>query len=157
MKVTNISRKNFERLERLKLGREITNTEGIMYEFNYKGTEKILKRLFHKNGLVFASKLYTIEMLDNNKMYLPDSFCIADSLISVGGVIEGFSIPKFEGVNLASVLKDKSITPEEKIYYLTKIGELLQQLHNIRKYTPLKEIYLNDLHESNFMVNMNKK
>ncbi len=53
-------------------------------------------------------------MLDNNKMYLPDSFCIADSLISVGGLIERFSIPKFEGVNLASVLKDKSITPEEK-------------------------------------------
>ena len=45
----------------------------------------------------------------------------------------------------------------KKIYYLKKIGELLHQLEQIRKYTPFNDFYLNDIHESNFIVNPYKK
>ena len=37
MKVTSISRKAFERLEKMKLSRNIRNTEGVIYDFTPKG------------------------------------------------------------------------------------------------------------------------
>lgn len=37
MKVTSISRKAFERLEKMKLTRNIRNTEGVIYDFTPKG------------------------------------------------------------------------------------------------------------------------
>lgn len=66
-------------------------------------------------------------------------------------------MPKIEGINFSTTLKNKNITIEEKIYYLKKIGELLHQLEQIRKYTPFNDFYLNDIHESNFIVNPYKK
>ena len=35
MKVTSISRKAFERLEKMKLSRNIRNTEGVIYDFKH--------------------------------------------------------------------------------------------------------------------------
>jgi len=157
MKVISISKSNFEKLEPLKLSRETFNTEGKVYEFNYRGNPKVLKRLFHQSGTVFANKLFTLEMLDTYKEFLPDNFYIPDSLVSVNSTISGFTVPRIFGDNLTDVLSDKNISFKEKIYYLKKIGETLNQLKTIRRYTPLTNIYLNDLHESNFMVNHNNK
>ncbi len=156
MKIIRISKKYYQKLATLDLPKEVNNTEGNMYLLNYRGNEKVFKQLFHQQGLVFANKLYTIEMLDNMKEYLPESFFIPDSLVAVNDDIEGFTVPKFNGVNLSLILKSK-LSHQEKIYYLKKVGEILEQMHNIRAYTPLKDFYLNDLHESNFMVNTNKK
>lgn len=66
-------------------------------------------------------------------------------------------MPRAEGINLTEILKTKDIEYKEQIYYLKKIGEILIQLHNIRKYTPLKDFYINDLHDSNFIVDPNKR
>ena len=152
MKIISISKKAFASLQPLSLSREIFNTEGIMYDFNYMRDEKILKTLYTLNGPTFANKLYTLEMLDTNREYLPSSFCLPDSLCAVNGVIVGFTMPKIEGINLSTILKSRDIDYKGQIYYLKKIGEILNQLHNIRKYTPLKDIYINDLHDSNFIV-----
>lgn len=157
MKIITLSAKRFKELPKLNLTRDILNTEGIMYEFNYRGKPKIIKELFTLNGSTFANKLYTMEMLDCNKEYLPSSFCIPDSLCTVNGNIVGFTIPKIEGINLTTILKSKNISCQEQIYYLKKIGEILNQLHYIRKNTSLKDIYINDLHDSNFIVDNNKK
>lgn len=157
MKIITLSKTKFSTLEPLKLSKETFNTEGNIYEFNYRGKEKVLKKLFHQSGTVFANKLYTLEMLDTYKEYLPDNFYIPDSLISVNSVITGFTVPRIYGDNLTDVLNNPQISYKEKKYYLMKVGEVLHQLHTIRKYTPLKDIYLNDLHESNFMVNHNNK
>ncbi len=157
MDVIAISKKKFRELEPLKLSKMVFNTEGIIYNFNYQGQPKILKTLFHNNGIIFANKLYTVEMLDTYQKYLPNSLCRPDSLVSVNGVIQGFTIPKLEADNLVDVLNDKNISPKEHIYYLKKVGELLDQLKSIRRYTPLNSIFLNDLHESNFLVDQNKK
>ena len=46
---------------------------------------------------------------------------------------------------------------KEQIYYLKKVGEILEQMNNIRTYTPLTDFYLNDLHEGNFIVNPKKR
>lgn len=152
MKIITLSKKKFETLDKINLSREIFNTEGTIYDFEYRGNKKILKSLYNLNGSTFANKLYTIEMLDSNKEYLPSSFYIPDYLCSVNNEIVGFTVPKVEGINLSTILKNEKIDYKEHLYYLKKIGEILNQLHNIRKYTPLKEIYINDLHDSNFIV-----
>ena len=157
MKVITISKKAYSKLEPLVLPREIFNTEAKMYDFNYRGNRKVIKSLYTLDGERFANKLYTLEMLDTHREYLPVTFHIPDALLSVNGSIKGFTIPYVEGINLSTILQDRQVSIKEQIYYLKKIGEILEQLRNIRQYTPLKDIYINDLHESNFIVNPNNR
>lgn len=155
MKVTSISRKTFERLERMKLSKNVRNTEAVIYDYTPKQnpTPKLFKKLHHQNGPVFGNKLYTLEMLDSHKDYLPSCFCIPDSLVTVGGIVQGITLPKIEGENLADILSDKKESTKEQIFYLKKVGQILEQLEKIRQNTDLTDIYINDLHESNFVVN----
>ena len=157
MKVITISKKAYSKLEPLVLPREIFNTEAKMYDFTYRGDRKVIKSLYTLDGERFANKLYTLEMLDVNRGYLPNTFHIPDALLSVNGQIQGFTIPYVEGINLSTILKDRQVSIKEQIYYLKKIGEILEQLKNIRQYTPLKDFYINDLHDSNFIVNPNNR
>ena len=157
MKVITLSKRKFENLEPLKLSREVLSTEAQVFNFNHQGNPKVIKKLFYQEGDVFANKLYTLEMLSSNKKYLPESFCTPEALISVSGHIQGFSIPLVEGVNLAELLARKDISFDEKKYYLSRVGEILNQLKAIRNYTPLNDIYLCDLHSSNFIVNSENK
>ncbi len=154
MKVTSISRKAFERLERMTLSRNVRNTESVIYDFTPKGnpTPKVFKKLHYQNGPVFGNKLYTIEMLDSNKDFLPASFCLPDSIVTVGGVVQGITLPKIEGKNLADILRDSKVPVEDQIFYLQEVGQILEQLKRIRQTTKLKDIFINDLHESNFIV-----
>ena len=128
MKIISISKKAFANLEPLKLSRETVNTEGIIYDFNYMGNEKVLKTLYTLNGATFANKLYTLEMLDTNREYLPSSFCLPDSLCAVNGIIVGFTSPKIEGINLSSILKSRYIDYKGQIYYLKKVNLNLKKL-----------------------------
>lgn len=157
MKTINISENKFRSLEALDLSKNIFNTEGEVYNFNHNGKIKIFKRLFYSNGIIFANKLYTVEMLDTFKSYLPKSFICPDNLVSVGGEVAGFTTPKFNGVNFADLIKDKKVSEKEKLYYFRRIGEVLNQLKNIREYTPLTNIFINDLHEANILVNNDNK
>lgn len=157
MKVITLSKRKFESLEPLKLSREVLSTESQVFSFNYQGNKKVIKKLFYQEGDVFANKLYTLEMLSYNNKYLPDSFCAPDHLISVSGHIQGFSIPFIDGINLADLLCDKEVSLEEKKYYLSRVGEILNQLKAIRKSTPLNDIYIGDLHSSNFIANPENK
>lgn len=157
MQAISMSQNKYKQLTKMNLPKEVFNTEAIIYDFRYKGEEKVFKKLLNNMGINLANKLYTLEMLDVNRKYLPENLCIPDYLTIVGGVVEGFTMPKIEGINFSTTLKNKNITIEEKIYYLKKIGELLHQLEQIRKYTPFNDFYLNDIHESNFIVNPYKK
>lgn len=157
MQTLSLSKKAFQSLHELDLPKEVFNTEGKIYDFEYKRKAKVLKTLYHLEGQIFANKLYTLEMLNTYKEYLPENFYIPDTLISVANEVVGYTLPKFDGITLATILNNKNIKPEEKTFYLKQIGLMLEQLKNIRKYTPLKEFYLNDLHESNFMVNPNNR
>lgn len=157
MQTLSLSKKAFHSLQLLDLPREVLNSEGKIYDFEHKRQAKVLKSLYHLSGPIFASKLYTIEMLNSSRQYLPDNFYIPDSLISVSNKVVGFTIPKFSGITLSTILLDKSIDTQEKAFYLKQVGITLEQLKNIRKYTPLKDFYLNDLYTSNFMVNPNNR
>ena len=155
MKVITLSKRAFESLEPLKLSREVLNTESQVYYFKSQGKPMILKKLFYQDGVTFANKLYTLEMLSSNKEKLPNSFMVPDALISVSGKIPGFVVPFMEGENLEKVLLDSNCTLEEKKYFLTKVGEILNQMKAIRDNTSLKDLFLCDLHASNFVVNRN--
>ncbi len=148
-----MSQKRFKSLKPLDLPDNIMHTESELFEFREKGKDKVFKKLIFKNGQRFGNKLYTLEMLDSNKEYMPNNFWIPDSILSVGGSIEGFTIPKVNGINLYSFLENKDIKPKDKLFYLKKIGEMLNQLSYIRKTTPLKDFYINDLNVTNFIVN----
>ena len=45
MKIISISKKKFEELEHIILSKDVFNTEAKIYDFNYKGEDKILKSL----------------------------------------------------------------------------------------------------------------
>ncbi len=155
MKVISISRKAFEKLERMELSRNVRNTEAVMYNFNSKknSAPMVFKKLHHQNGSVFGNKLFTIELLDSNRDFLPSCFCIPDSLVTVNGVVQGFILPKIEGRNLSDILKDNNESVETQLFYLKKVGQILEHLDKIRKNTDLSVMFINDLHESNFIVN----
>lgn len=155
MKVIVISKKKFDGLTKLMLSREIFNTEAVMFDMEYRNQRKVLKNLYNLNGAAFANKLYTLEMLDSNKGYLPGNFVVPDCLCSVNGEIVGFTVPYVEGTNLASILQNPKIDYKEQLYFLKRVGVTLEQLKSIRTYTPLKNIFINDLHASNFIVNPN--
>jgi len=157
MKTINISKNKFDSLNEMELSKQTLNTEAIMYDIRIKNKDKILKKLYNNLGVGFANKLYTVEMLNYYKNNLPSNFVIPDHLVSLDDKIIGFTVPKIDGINLTDLVTEKSVSNKEKLYYYTKIGETLNQLKNIRKYSDLKEIYINDLHESNIMVNLKNK
>jgi len=157
MNVISLSKRQFERLEPLKLSRDVTSTESKILLFPYRGEMKVIKQLFHKAGEVFANKLYTLEMLAANIDYFPENFCIPSALASSSGDIQGPLLDFEEGINFATILLDKRASFDEKKYYLIRLGEILSQLSAIRRDTPLKDFYICDLHPGNIIVNPNNK
>ena len=94
-----------------------TCIKAIIYDYTPKQnpSPKVFKKLHYQTGAVFGNKLFTLEMLDSNRDYLPANFCIPDSLVTVGGVVQGFTLPKVEGKNLTDILNDPKETTENKI------------------------------------------
>lgn len=153
MNVISFSNSKFNKLNLLDLDKSVFNTEAQIYNYSYKNNAKVLKKLYNTESGVFANKLYTVEKLDEAREMLPSSFCIPDNLVVVGGRIIGFTLPKVDGENLNLLLANKKIDLKDKLYYLKKVGEVLQQMDYLRKNPQLKNFYLNDLHDSNIMVN----
>lgn len=73
MKTINISKKAFENLKPLELSDKIKCSESKIYKFYYRNQDKILKKLYTNKGEIFANKLYTVEILDTYREFLPDS------------------------------------------------------------------------------------
>ncbi|MBP3921101.1 MAG: hypothetical protein J6D28_06020 [Bacilli bacterium] len=152
MNSISISKNKFDNLKKLDTC-GIVNTEGELYEFYYRRQRKVLKKLYFQDGTIFANKLYTLEMLNSNK--LPSNFIKPDYLVSVSNKIVGFTVPYVEGIILANYLTREDIDIKLQIESLKKVGLIIKDMVNIRKYTNLKEFYLNDIHEANFIVTAN--
>lgn len=157
MKVINLSEKKYERLKEIKLLDDVLSTESILYDFKYNDENKVIKALSILEGNIFANKLYTLEQLDYNRKYFSEVFCIPDGLVSVNNNIVGLTMPRCDGIALSTLLKNNQIDYKDQIFFLKQVGILLEDLSNIRKNTDLKDIYINDLHESNFIVNLISK
>lgn len=149
MRVISISKRKFDSLEKFNL--TDINTEGVLYNFSYHGEDKLLKKLYVNDGIALAKKLFTIEVLNTNK--LPSYFVVPDSLVTVNNDVVGFTIPSINGITLKSMLDNKDFPLSIKIDYLKKVGLILENMVGIRNNTELRHFYLNDIHESNFMIN----
>mgnify|MGYP000068614193 FL=1 len=157
MQIINISKTKLNSLEPLILPKDVTSTECELFKYNYYGKEKLLKKLYRTNGIIFANKLYTIEALNSNKDNIPSNFIVPEVLVSINKQIEAFTMKYIKGTNLSIILNEPTITYEEKINYLKSIGNILEQMKNIRKYTELKDFYIGDIHEDNFLVDTEKQ
>ena len=150
MNIISISKKNFDELKQI-------NRENNIYEFKYNGKNKIVKLLFQKNSILYSNQLYTISMLNEYKQYLPTNFCVPDSILCVDNSFEAIIEDAIPGQNLSIFLRNQKINPQDKIHYLKEIGKILIGLEKLRKITPLNQIYINDLNESNFIINQSGK
>lgn len=157
MKVINVSKKAFKQLDRMELPSEVMNSESKVYYFDHHGIKKVLKNLNKTNGEYHAMKLYTVEMLDNFRENLPNSFVIPDAFVTCGGENIGFTMPLIKGTPLTCLLKDNNLDINVQLELLRQVGNILKRLEYVRKYTPLNNIYINDLHDSNFIVNMQNR
>lgn len=153
MDVVSISEGRFNKLE--PLGLDDINIDGTIYEFKYAGKKKLLKSLYFNEGVILARKLYTIEILNSNLEVLPDYFIVPESFVFVSHKIVGLLLPHINGISLKGYLSNDDFSIEDKIKYLKKVGYILEKMKKIRKFTSLKDFYLNDIHESNFMVDFN--
>ena len=157
MQIINMSKTKLNSLEPLILPKNVTSTECELFKYPYYGKEKLLKKLHRTDGIIFANKLYTIEVFNANKDSMPSNFVLPESLVSINKKIEAFTMKYIKGINLSVILNNPDITYEEKIHYLKSIGRILEQMQNIRKYTNLNNFYLGDIHEDNFLVERDKQ
>lgn len=157
MQVISMSKTKLNSLEPLILPQNITSTECELFRYPYYRRELLLKKLFRVTGITFANKLYTLEALDTNRNCIPDNFILPESLVSINKQIVAFTMKYVKGTNLSIILNNPDITYEEKIHYLKTIGRILEQMQNIRKYTDLKDFYIGDIHEDNFLIDREKQ
>ena len=157
MEIISMSRSKFDKLEPLELPKNIRNTECEVFHFKYRNKDKVLKKLYCTGGNNFGNKLFTIEALSSNASYIPDNFILPECLVAIDKKIEAFVMPYIKGNNLSVVLNDDSTDLEEKKYYLKMIGQILEQMSYIRKFTPLTDFYIGDLHEDNLIIDPLKR
>ena len=153
MKTVNISKKAYASLESMDIPKEVTNSEAQMKYIVTKKGREVFKSLYYLEGEKFGSKLYILEMLNSYRDILPESMCIPDSLVSVHGKIKGFTVPFCEGTNLTMLLRDSNVPIDVRLQALKKVGYILDSLSLMRKYSPLKDFYINDLHSGNIIYN----
>ena len=162
MKVINISKRRLRNLPRIEISKTTYNTEGELYHLELKDKWETIhyayKKLYEDFGEKFSNKLYTINSLIDSKEEIGmDELVMPESLVSVDGQVNGFIMPYIEHANFNDILNNRSIPREDKIDYFKQIGEILEKLKKVRKYTNVKGIFLNDLHEGNFIVDKDNR
>lgn len=160
MNIINFSNYNFKKLQKLQLDNAVTNTEGILYVIpekeKWNKEEKILKIFYNNIGEQFGNKLLTLNsLIDNASIINIDEIVMPEKLASVGDQIVGFTMPYIPSVNLQTLLNSYNISNEVKIDYLKQIGIILDKMKKVRENTKVKDFFVNDLHEGNFIFDFN--
>ncbi len=161
MKTISISNKTLKKLENYNV-EEINNTEAKLYLLpqKEKWNKKVdlLKIFYNKNGSIFSNKMYTInELIENNKIINIQELSMPEKLVVVNGEICGYIQEFIENINFKLVLDNPNISVKEKIDMFKQIGEILEKMKKIRENTSIKDFFLNDLHEANFILNIQSK
>ena len=139
------------------LDNSIANTESDLFLYRHGDIEYVLKELnsFDKNK--FDNRVRTLLSIDSNSVFIPDYFIKPEFLVSLDYELRYWASRRINGINFNSILNDNSISLEVKKKYLKKIGYILKHMDYIRRSTVLKDFYIGDLHESNFIVDKNDK
>ena len=150
MEIINMTSEDIGNLKKLSLN--FFNAKGDLLLFRYNNVLRLLKALDDFTEDDFQKHFNAVSLLVKYRDYLPSEFVIPDFLVRVDNIIKFFAINYVYGNNLSVVLKDDNVSLERKKNYLKRIGTILRQMENIRKNTELKNFYLADIHEDNFIV-----
>ena len=156
MESINISKNEMKKMEEL-LVSTYTSSEGDVIR-DVNNSKRAFKLLFRKKGTYFSNKLYTINSLvDLSESVDMPEMVFPEHLLTVDKEVVGFSMPLINGVTLADILFNSDIDIKVKVKYLKQIGSILEKMASVRKENPKLNWYLNDLHERNFMVDLEKE
>ena len=150
---------NNKYLKKLDLNKNVLNTEGNIYLYPDKGyckNYKLLKLYYDNQSIYFSNKMFTIHQLITNKeeilKYVPN-LVLPDYLVLQKSQIVGYAMDYIESVNLSEFLSNIDNKLYTKIEYLKQVGNVLENLKLLRKYSSIDNMFLNDIHEDNFVVN----
>lgn len=157
MNLINLNKQQFSNLKPYSLPDNLFVAESQMFLFpqnsNNKKTNKIFKKYNTKHTRILDNKLKTIlSLIKYEKIINIKSIVFPKDIIMLENNFVGYTMDLIEGNNLEEVLYSYDISIERKINYLYQIGIILEKINNTRKYTELKDFYLTDIHENNFIV-----
>ena len=160
MQVVNLTKRQFAKLKPIELAKNILNNEADMYylygKMDWEKRKYVLKKLYHDEGEIFGNKLYTINaLLDKKDEINMEELVMPEALGVVSQEIVGPIMPYVPSINLSYILasSDLEFSLKQKIAYLQEVGAILEKMHKVREYTSVKDFYLNDIHEGNFILN----
>lgn len=158
MEIKNVSEKKLKSLSKMPLAKEILNTEAELFlmedKTNWNKKLLVFKKLYYDEGEVFSNKLYTInELIEKKNIINIDELVMPDKVITVKGRVAGFAMPYIDNINLKTILSSTSYDPKYQIKLLKEVGAILEEMKKVRNYTSVTDFYLNDMHESNFILN----
>lgn len=162
MKTVEISKNLYKSLSKLELDNKIYNTEAEIFVIPSKDkwvkSSKILKKLYIDQGDTFGNKLLTVNALIDKKedinipeMILPEKIAIYNHEII------GFTLDYINNINFGLLLKDVKVPDKEKKNLLIEAGIILEKMRRLRDNDIVNDFYLNDLHEANFIYNLDTK
>lgn len=157
MNIINLNRQQFSKLIPFSLPDDLFVAESQMFLFPQGSNNKNVNRLFKmyntKDTRILDNKLKTILLLVKyEKIININSFVFPKDIIMLDNNFVGYNMDLVDGCNLEEMLYSYDISIERKIDYLCQIGVMLEKINNVRKYTELKDFYLIDIHENNFIV-----
>lgn len=146
MEIISLTNREIKKLKHYELNENINNKESILYRYNSRELLKVFKNFINKeNKLFILNKLFYLEQyLDVKEFVLPNK-------IAKCGRTFGYTMDLVENnTNLAVLLNRNDISLDDKIYFLTRISNLLKK---IEKNDVLNEngFHLGDIHEGNFI------
>lgn len=157
MKIVSISNSKFKELKKLELSKKILNTEGVLYRITdknkWENQEKVIKKFYNDFGDGFGNKLLTINTLIDKKDNIDiDEIIMPEKIVVNNGQIIGFTMEYVDNYNLKDLLLNTKIDRTTIIKYLKEIGDIFEKIRKVNEYKVVENFYLNDVHESNFIV-----
>lgn len=147
------TRRQFEKLKKCVLQKEIIHTESQLYVIEkherWNHHKMLLKYFYNREGEYFGNKLFTINHLISHADSI-DVAVLPTELAVIDGEIVGYIMPFIENTNLLTLLRDYKVTTEKKKEYLKQVGKIIDKIHHISELEG--ELFLGDIHEANFIV-----
>ena len=159
MQIITLTKKQFESLKKYKIKDNLFTAEGDFYILplsnKWKTVKKLLKKFHNTSGKNYDNKIKTIKSLIELKQIINvPELVLPENLVQIDNEVIGYTMELIPSINLEEALLSNEIDVEKKIKYLSQIGIILEKMEYVRKYTELKEFYLNDVHENNFVVDL---
>src|SRR5574344_1281539 len=162
METLEISKQLYKSLTKIALDKSILNSESDIFtmedKYKWLRKEQLLKYLKSSDNENFGNKLLTLNslMMAKNSINM-EELVMPNKLAIYNHKIIGFTMDYIKNINVELLLKSPDITVKGKRELLISVGNVLEKLEKIRMDGIVKNFYLNDLHEGNFIYNLDTK